>query len=78
MMAYKLLSVATWSSLNLDNQTGFMTHFTFKATNAEILNVINVKPTTITCTEYKFFRKVNFVHSFFQDNYCFIAQGPKT
>ena len=67
MMAYKLLSVATWSSLNLDKQTGFMTHFTFKATNAEILNVINVKPTTITCTEYKFF---NIVHSFFQDNYC--------
>ena len=33
---------------NLDNQNGLTTHFTFKATNAEILNVVNIKPTAIT------------------------------
>ena len=77
MMAYKLLSVVTWSILNLDNQTGLMTHFMFKATNAEILNIINVKPTAITHAKNVFFKTVNFVCSFYQDYYYFISQGPK-
>ena len=51
MMAYKLLSVATWSILNLDNQTGLMTHFMFKTKNAELLNIINIKPTAIVHTK---------------------------
>ena len=50
-MAYKLLSVAMWSILNLDYQTGLMTKFMFKTKNAELLNIINIKPTAIVHTK---------------------------
>ena len=36
---------------NLDNQTGLMTHFMFKTKNAELLNIINIKPTAIKHTK---------------------------
>ena len=65
MMAYKLLSVATWSILNLENQTGLMAHFTSKTKNAEILNIINIKPTAITIQNIEFFRTVNFFGGFY-------------
>ena len=39
MMAYKLLSVAAWSILNLDNQTGLMT-------------LLRTKPQMLTFSEY--------------------------
>ena len=51
MTAYKLLSVDTWSILNQDNHTDLLIHLTFKATNADILNIVNIKPTAITQTK---------------------------